>query len=176
MKAKPPFLCLKPGFDLALGKVLLTGVGTAPSSRVFKLKQYKNFSVKKKQQSSLISKRDNNNISASSNAGSVVQGSLDVFFCEWCYKTCNYLLNRHASFKHLKNLPDHDSSALKGRGSSADFAVRNDIFIDINSHIINNDNSVFKDIGILGSPSNLNIYSQYIGKISYYISNYEVDR
>ena len=45
MKAKPPFLCLEPGFDLALGKVLLTGVGTAPSSENYMYFQYKKLSV-----------------------------------------------------------------------------------------------------------------------------------
>lgn len=47
MKAKPPFLRLKPGFDLALGKVLLTGVGTAPSSETDMYFQYKKLSLLK---------------------------------------------------------------------------------------------------------------------------------
>ena len=48
MKAEPPFLCLKPGFDLALGKVLLTGVVTAPSSTYHtRVNSFINFSPEK---------------------------------------------------------------------------------------------------------------------------------
>ena len=50
----------------------------------------------------------------------------------------------HSSMEHLQNLPDHNSCALESRSPTANFAVRNNVFVDFNSHTINNDNPLFK--------------------------------
>ncbi len=51
----------------------------------------------------------------------------------------NNFFNTHLPFKHLKNLPDHDSGVFESGLSVADFTVSNNIFIDFNSHKLNKD-------------------------------------
>ena len=89
---------------------------------------------------------DGDIIPPSSQVSSIMQSCFDMILCERCYETCDYLFNRHSSFNHLQNLPDHNSSAFKSWLSVADFAVRNDELVDFDSHEANNDNAVFKDI------------------------------
>ena len=74
----------------------------------------------------------------------IMQGCLDVLSCEGCHKACDYLLDRHSSLEHLQDLPDHDSCALESRGAAADFAVRNDVFVDFDSHNWDKENALFK--------------------------------
>lgn len=52
--------------------------------------------------------------------------------------------NTYASLQHLQNLPHHNSCSLESRGASADFAVRNNEFVDFDSHNTDNDNPLFK--------------------------------
>ena len=85
-------------------------------------------------------------ISSSSEISSIVQGCLDMLLCERCYEACNYLFNRHACFQHLQNLPDHDSGAFESGLAMADFAVRNDVFVDFDSHDVDEGKGLFKGI------------------------------
>jgi len=98
---------------------------------------------------------DGSIISSSSKISSIMQSCLDVLFCEGCYEACDYLFGRNSSFEHLQDLPDHYSGALKSRLSMADFAVRDNVLIDFDSHEADNGNAVFKpyDDKALQKPS-----------------------
>lgn len=86
-------------------------------------------------------------ISSSSEISSIMQSCLDMPLCEGCQETCNYLFNRHSSFNHFQNLPDHDSGAFESGLAVANFTVRNNELIDFNSHNDNEGKAVYKDYG-----------------------------
>ncbi len=86
-------------------------------------------------------------IPSSGEISSIVQGCLDMLLCERCYEACNYLFNRHACLKHLKDLPDHDSCAIERGLAVADFTVSNNEFVDFDSHDTNKEGVIFKDYG-----------------------------
>ena len=87
---------------------------------------------------------DGDIIPPSSQVSSIMQSCLNMLLCERCYGTCDYLFNRHSGFKHLQNLPDHNSGAPESGLSMADFAVRNYVLVNFNSHISDNDDVIFK--------------------------------
>ena len=112
-------------------------------------KERRYFTSKEFQQNKkkLMLKRDNDFGSVSPhNIGSVAQGSLDMGFSQG-REIPNNLIKGHFASQHFKNLPKHNSSAIKGKGSATDFAVRNNVLVDFDSHRKNNPNAVFKDFG-----------------------------
>ena len=119
--------------------------GKHPSSRFIRYILYKKLSVEKRRQSSLTPKRNNNNILAFGNAGSIVQGCFNMLFGEhWKIIFDDFLL-RNASAKQFENLPEHDSCSFESRGSSANLAVSDNVLVDFNSHEIDSGYPVFKD-------------------------------
>jgi len=87
-------------------------------------------------------------ISSSSKVSSIMQSCLDMLLCEGRYETCNYLFNGNSSFKHLQNLPNHDSGTFESRFSMADFTIRNNVLVDFGSHAIDNVKVVYKGFAI----------------------------
>ena len=83
-------------------------------------------------------------ISPSGKISSIMQSCLDMLLGERCHETCNYLLNRHSSFNHFQNLPDHYSGTFESWLSMADFAIRYNILVDFYSHAIDNVDTVYK--------------------------------
>jgi len=87
---------------------------------------------------------DDNIISSFSDTCSKLQSCFNMLLREGGYKTSNNFFEGSSVFKHFQDLPDHDSCTSKSRFSMADFAVRNDIFVDFNSHITQIGNFIFK--------------------------------
>src|SRR3989344_3846490 len=56
----------------------------------------------------------------------------------------NYAFNTFPGSNQFNNVANQNPGAPEGGLSMADFAVRNDVLADFNSHTANNDNSVFK--------------------------------
>ena len=75
---------------------------------------------------------------------SIMQCSLNMFLSQRriCLKNFFYTCS---SFKHLKNLPDHDPTPVESRLSMADFAVCNNEFTNFNPHNLKEKNELFKD-------------------------------
>ena len=83
-------------------------------------------------------------ISSPHKIGSIMQCCLNMFFCKGG-KGCENFIYINSSFKHLKNLPDHDSGAFEGWLSVANLSICNNIFINLDSHNNVNDEEIYKD-------------------------------
>ena len=88
---------------------------------------------------------DGNIISSSSKVSSIMQSCLDMFLCERCYETCDYLFNRRSSLKHLQYLPHHYPGSFECRLAMTDFAVCYNAFADFDSHDTLTSEEIFKD-------------------------------
>jgi len=163
VRARPPFPCLRPGLGIDRSR-------HGPFTLVIMISWYKKFSVEKKRQCTLISNRDNNNVLAFGNAGSIVQSRFNMLFGEnWKIVFDDFLL-RNASAKQFENLPEHDSCSFESRSSSTNLAVCSNVPVDFNSHENYWYYGVFKHFVSFED----NFISVYISNISYYISiNYE---
>ena len=139
-------------------------------------KERRYFTSKEFQQNkkNLRFKRDNGlrNIS-SGQIGSVMQSGTDMFFGKFRKVAFDYFVLRNTSTKQLKNLPNHNPSSLKSQSSAADFGVSDNVLVNFDSHTICSDNPIFKGADIWHIIANLSLFSQYIGKNSYYVSKYD---
>jgi len=82
-------------------------------------------------------------VSASCEVCGILKGCQDVFSSN-SWMVLEDFFNAHSSMKHFKNLPDHNSSSLESRGSTADFAVCYNILVDFDSHGSYDRKSVYK--------------------------------
>ncbi len=92
---------------------------------------------------------DGDIILASSNYSSVMQSCFDMLFSEGGKERIRDFFNRHSSFEHFENLPDHDSSASESRNSSTDFSVNDNIFINFDSHVERDSKELYKDFELI---------------------------
>ena len=60
-------------------------------------------------------------------------------------------VNANSCSEQFQNLPDHDPCSFKSKGASADFRICNDIFVNLNSHNIKDNNEIFKSFDFFGS-------------------------
>src|SRR3989344_1483828 len=131
---------LPPDFDISAKLPLDTPLGANITSKPLDLRDIYN---------SLLTFSSNKNLTLGccaeddiifpfSNLYSIMQGCLDMFLCEWPNKSTSNFIDRNASFKQFKNLPDHYSSAFKSRSSTTDFTIHNNVFVNFNSHNRNN--------------------------------------
>jgi len=139
--------------------------------RYFTSKEFQKSRVSDEKNS--IFKRDNNlgNVSPH-NIGGIAQRSLDMDFCQSRIIVPDNFFSADINSEKPKNIANHDSCAVKSELSMADFGVCSDVFVDFEPHTIYSDNPLFKAADIGKAISNLSRFSQYIGKISYYISKY----
>ena len=100
----------------------------------------------------------------------ILQCCPDVFFSQGgeCFKD---FFKGSSVFKHFQDLPDHDSCTSKSRFSMADFAVRNDIFVDFNSHITQIGNFIFKPFEHKKAKTIVTLMDNHAYKKSKYYSN-----
>ncbi|MBI2557708.1 hypothetical protein HYW20_00130 [Candidatus Woesearchaeota archaeon] len=77
----------------------------------------------------------------------IVQGCFDVLLSQRRISLEN-VLETFSSFEHFQDRMNHNSGAFESGLSVADFAVRDNKFIDFGSHEADSGNLVFKDIGI----------------------------
>ena len=87
---------------------------------------------------------DDNIISSFGNISCELQGCFDMFFCKRDYETGDDIINRDSCFKHLQNLPDHDSGSFESRLSMANLSVCDNILIYFNSHNLDDEEEVYK--------------------------------
>ncbi|MEK6984157.1 MAG: hypothetical protein AABX33_06295 [Nanoarchaeota archaeon] len=87
---------------------------------------------------------DNDILFTSSQISRILQSCFNMLLSQRmeCLKD---FFKRGSIFQHLQNLPDHYSSSFESGLSMANFTVRNDEFVNFNSHETNNSNVVFKD-------------------------------
>jgi len=83
-------------------------------------------------------------ITSSGDDACIMQSCLDMPSSEGCLESCKNFFSRHATFEHFQDLPDHDSGTLESRSTTANFAVRNNILVNFNSHGINDGIQLFK--------------------------------
>jgi len=82
-------------------------------------------------------------ISSSHKTSCILQGCLNMLFNDSGIIFEDFI-NAHPSFKHLQDLPDHDSGAFESRLSVTNFTVCNDVFVYLNSHNIVNVKDIYK--------------------------------
>ena len=114
---------------------------------------------------------DDNIISSFSDTCSKLQSCFNMLLREGGYKTSNNFFEGSSVFKHFQDLPDHDSCTSKSRFSMADFAVRNDIFVDFNSHITQIGNFIFKPFEHKKAKTIVTLMDNHAYKKSKYYSN-----
>ena len=73
----------------------------------------------------------------------IMQGCFDMFFSQRRIIFENFL-DGHSAFKHFQDLPNHNSSAFESRLSMADFTIRDNIFVNFDSHRSQVGNPLFK--------------------------------
>ena len=91
-----------------------------------------------------------NIVSSSHEISSVLESCFNVFLCEGGDKGVHDFFDWDSSFKHFKDLPDHDSSALESRFAMANVSICNDIFVNFNSHDITRGNEIYKGFDSFG--------------------------
>ena len=100
----------------------------------------------------------NDDIVASFNKTScIMQSCFNMLLCEGNKECIKNLFYRNSCFKHLQDLPDHDSCAFESRLSMADFAVCNNIFVNFDSHCNNSTNNDYLSFSIEKNLSNFNL-------------------
>jgi len=107
-------------------------------------------------------------ITTSGNDACIMQSCFNMGFCEWCWKSCDDLLDRHSCFKHLQDLPDHNSSAFESWLSMTDFAVNHNIFINFDSHNLNIGNEGLNNFYLLKISE---LYRNLEGKELYFLDS-----
>ena len=76
----------------------------------------------------------------------ILQSCSDVFFSQRGESFKNFF-KRSSIFEHFQDLPDHNSGAFESGFPMADFTICDDIFVNFDSHIAYNDDTLFKDFG-----------------------------
>jgi len=76
--------------------------------------------------------------------GGIVNSRQDSFFRELGEVVPEDFFRGYASAYQGKNLPYHNSGAFESELSMADFAVRDNVFVDFNSHNVDNNNLLYK--------------------------------
>src|SRR3989344_2638405 len=84
-------------------------------------------------------------VSSSHQTGCIMQGCFNMVLSNG-RKCFEYFFYRHSCFKHLQNLPDHNSCTPKSRFAMTNFCVCNNILINLNSHNRNKIIEIFKYI------------------------------
>ncbi len=79
--------------------------------------------------------------------GGVVNSRQDSFFRELRKVVSDDFFGGYASAYQGENLPYHNSGSFESELSMANFAVRNNVLVDFNSHNSNNDNEIYKTCG-----------------------------
>ena len=90
---------------------------------------------------------DSDIVSTSGEICCILQSCFNIILCQGGKIFENFIYT-NSSFKHLQDLPDHNSGAFKSGLSMADFSVCNNILVNFDSHTkLNNSNEVFKGFG-----------------------------